>query len=79
MKDRAAADAINSYSVDKVRFGDHLMGTNRTSKETEGVWLNGWEAEPSNIGADSARLVHWRECYGDLWKLKVAFEKQHNR
>ena len=29
--------------------------------------------------ADRARLLHWQKCYGDLWELKLSFEKQHNR
>jgi hypothetical protein len=29
--------------------------------------------------ADAEGFAHWQECYGDLWQLKVAFEKKHNR
>jgi len=27
----------------------------------------------------SAGLAHWRACYGDLWKAKIAFEEKCNR
>lgn len=48
------------------------------AKKTQGVRLNDWKAKPTDIDSDRAGLVHWQECYGALWQLKLAFEKQHN-
>jgi len=27
--------------------------------------------------APASELIHWRECYGALWKLKLAFNAQN--
>jgi hypothetical protein len=29
------------------------------------------------LAKDAARLAHWNKCYGDLWRFKIAFDKEH--
>lgn len=79
MKNRPTADAINRNSVNEVRFSGRLTGADGASKEAQGVGLYIGEAHPANVDANAAGLAHWHQCYGALWKLKIAFEKEHNR
>lgn len=48
---------------------------NHKMEETRRAGLR--KAEPTNVDPDSAGLVHWHQCYGDLWEAKVSFEKEH--
>ena len=79
MKERTTTNAVNGNSIDQVGLSVRLSGTHGASEEAEGIRLNGRKAEPSDVEADRARLLHWQECYGALWELKLSFEKQHNR
>ena len=79
MKNRPTAHAVDRDTVNQVGFSGFLPRTYGTGEKTERVGFNDGVAEPSDVNANSARRVHWHECYGELWKLKVAFEKEHNR
>lgn len=79
MKDRAPADAVNGNAVDEVRLSGLLPGAHSARKEAQHVGLYDRVTEPADIDADTARLLHWHKCYRELWELKAAFNKQHNR
>ncbi len=79
MKHRAAANTVNSDTIDQVRFAVLLPRADRPSEETESVGLYTGEPQPSDVNSNAAGLVQWHQCYGDLWKLKIAFDKEHNR
>ena len=79
MKDRTAANAMDSNAVDQVGFFGRLPGAHGAREEAQRGRLYGGVSQPANVAADTARLVHWQKCYGALWQLKLAFEKQHNR
>ena len=65
---------MNSYAINQIGLSSANFGTNCARKEALGIGLHIRESQPTNIDSDSG-LIHWRECYGDLWKLKIAFEK----
>lgn len=79
MKNRASTNAVDGHSVDQVRLMARRSGAHRSGEETEGMGLDRGIAEPSNLVPGVAGLVQWEHCYGDLWKLKVAFDKKHYR
>ena len=51
---------------------------NGSSEETQLLGINLGVSEPSSFGTDSAAVIRWKKCYGDLWKIKIAFDKEHN-
>ena len=76
MKDGTAADSIYRNAIDQIRAiksRAHVPG-----KEAKGRGLDRGESQPTNLSAEDERLVHWQKCYGDLWKLKLAFGKKHS-
>jgi hypothetical protein len=77
MEDRSTANPVNRDTVDQVSA--RLSGTNASSEKAKGVRFDTGVAKPSNVVADLAGRAHWQQCYGALWKLKLAFEKEHNR
>lgn len=79
MKNWPAADAIDGNSVDQVPLSGLLTGAESSSEEAERIRLYVRKSQPANVDADAVGLVRWRQAYGDLWKLKVAFEKEHDR
>ena len=79
MKDWPAADAIDGNAVDEVRLSGLLTGAKSTSEEAERIRLYVRKSQPSDVDADAIGLARWHESYGDLWKLKIAFEKEHDR
>lgn len=79
MENWATAYAVDGNAVDQVCLPVGLPSAYRPGEKAQGIRLNGRKAEPADIDPDSARLVHWQQCYGPLWQLKLAFEKQHNR
>lgn len=78
MKNWSTANAVYGNPINKVGLGNLVVGAHRSREETESVHLNIWKTQPPDVRADGAGLLNWREIYGDLWKLKIAFEKQHN-
>jgi hypothetical protein len=79
MEHRTAANPVDRHAVNEIGFSIRLSGAYGSREEAQGIRLDSREAKPSDIDPDAARLVHWQECYGQLWELKVSFEKQHNR
>jgi hypothetical protein len=79
MKNRAATYPINCDAIDKVRLPIALRGAYRASEKTQRILLDSGVSQPADVKPDTARLIHWQQCYGDLWKLKLAFEKKYNR
>lgn len=79
MKNRTPADAINGDPVNQVGFRGGWSRADSSRKETEGFGGYRRESKPAHIDANVAGALQWHERYGDLWKLKIAFEKQHNR
>lgn len=79
MKDRAAANPVDRDAVNQIGVTVRLSGAHRPSEKAQGIGLDAGISEPPDINSDPAGLAHWQECYGDLWELKLAFEKEHNR
>lgn len=78
MKNRPAANTIYGDSVDEICVVGGAMRANGSGKKAKLVGLDGGEPDPADFRSDFARRAHWRHCYGDMWKLKVAFDKEHN-
>jgi hypothetical protein len=79
MKDRTTANPIDSNAVNEVRLSGLLAGANRSSEEAERVGLYIRKSQPSDVDPNAVGLARWHEAYGDLRKLKFAFEKEHDR
>ena len=79
MKNRPPANTVDRDSVDEVRLSSGLVSTYGSSEKAEGVRFYNRVAKPANVSSDAAGLVRWQQCYGALWQLKIAFEKDHNR
>ena len=79
MEHRAATHAIDSNSVDEVSVPVLLTGADIPGEEAEVVGSDGGEPKPANLGPDVDAAAHWKKCYGALWDLKIAFEKQNYR
>ena len=79
MKHGAAGHTVDGDTIDQVHFSGFLPSAQRAGEEAKRIRLYSGISQPSNVDADSTRRVHWHECYGSLWQLKVAFEKEHNR
>ena len=79
MKNRTATNPINGNAINQVSSSGFLSGAHGSGEKAKGLSFNLGIAEPANIGPDATGLVHWRQCYGALWELKLAFEKEHNR
>ena len=79
MKNRATANAIDGDAINKVGVPKFLPCTDVPREEAKIMGSNCWEAKPANLGANIDELAHWKKCYGDLWQLKIAFEKKNYR
>ena len=79
MENRPSTDSVDDNAVDEVGAPGVLPCANVAGKEAESVGSKSGKAKPSNLSAYVDELALWRECYGDLWKLKLAFEKEHGR
>ena len=79
MKDRATTNTVNGNAVDEIGFSNCLPSTHSAVEKTKSIGFDSREAEPSNIDTNIAGLIHWQQCYGDLWKIKISFDKKHNR
>ncbi len=79
MKDGATTNAVDCNAVNEVSIPVFLAGADIAGEETEVVRGDGGEPKPSNLGADVDGAAHWKKCYGALWDLKIAFEKQNYR
>ena len=79
MNNGTAANAVYGDTVDQISLSVNQVGANRSGKETQGKGFYRWVAEQSDIKPDTKGLIHWQECYRDLWQLKLSFEKEHNR
>ena len=78
MENRPPADAVNRNTIDKVRIAGREVGADGAREKAELVGFDIRETDPSDVRADRTGLVRWRECYRDLWKLKIAFDEKHN-
>ena len=79
MKNRAATDPMDRNAVNKVRVASRISGAHASSEKAKGVRREIGISQPTDISSDAARSFHWQQCYGDLWKLKLALDKQYNR
>ena len=79
MNNRTTAHTVNRDSVDQVSLSSRKGSAYAAGEETEGRLLYGRITEPADVMADAEGITHWQKCYGDLWKVKVAFEKKYNR
>ena len=60
-------------------FRPPLSGANDTGEEAQRIGFNSGKAKPPNFNTDAERLAHWEKCYGDLWKLQIAFAEKNYR
>jgi len=83
MKNWPAANAINGNSVDQVPLSGLLTGAECSSEEAERIRLYIRKSQPADINTDTDTdalgLARWHQAYGDLRKLKVAFDEEHHR
>lgn len=79
MEHRTTADAVDSNAINEVSVPVLLAGADISGEETEVVRGDRGEPKPSDLRADVDDAAHWKKCYGALWDLKVAFEKQNYR
>ena len=79
MKNWPAANTIDRNSVDEIRPTRDGSGAHGAREKAQQFLRQSGVAKPSNVGSDTAGLVQWQKRYGELWKLKIAFEKKHNR
>jgi hypothetical protein len=78
MEDRTTTNTVNSNAINEISLSSDLPSANSSSEKTQGVGLYDRIAKPTNVHSNFAGLAHWQECYGALWELKIAFQKQHN-
>lgn len=79
MEHRSATNAVDSDAVNEIGAAKLLPRTDISREEAESIGGNSRKTKPSDLRADIDELALWHECYGDLWNLKLAFEKQHRR
>ncbi len=79
MNNGATTDAIDCDSIDEISLSGRQGGAYAAREKAQRGLLYGRIAKPANVVADAEGLAHWQKCYRDLWQLKVAFEKKHNR
>ncbi len=78
MKNWPAADPVDGNPVDQIPLSGLLTGADRASEEAERIRLYVRKSQPSYVDPDAVGLARWHQAYGDLWKLKIAFDKEHN-
>jgi hypothetical protein len=78
-EDRPTTNPVDGNSVDKIGVPELLPSTDITGKKAQGVLLNVGETQPTHFDPYAEGRAHWEKCYGDLWKIKIAFEEKNNR
>lgn len=73
----ASAYSVDRNTVNQVGVSELLTGADVSREKTERTGLNVGEAKPANFDPYADGRAHWKECYGELWKLKIAFEKEN--
>lgn len=79
MKDGTTTNPIDRDPIDQISLSGLQVSAYGSREEAHGKGLYRGIPEPSNILSDVQGLAHWKECYRDLWQLKIAFEEKHNR
>lgn len=75
----AAADAIDSDTINEISISEFLAGTDIPRKEAKIMRGNRGETKPAHFRADVYERAHWKKCYGAFWKLKIDFEEKNYR
>jgi len=75
---RAATYPVDRHSINEVSVSELLPCANISREEAQVIGCDSRESKPPDFGANFDELSHWRKCYRDLWKLKIAFEKKNN-
>ena len=74
------ADAMSArHPVNEICLTELLSSTDAAGEKAQSELLNAGIAKPADLDPDAQRRAHWEKCYGELWQLKIAFEKEHNR
>jgi len=78
IEDGTTTDTVDRNTVNKISVSEFLPCADIAGEKTQSICLDIRKAEPSNFDPYSEGRAHWKECYGDLWKIKVAFEKKND-